>query len=98
MRIDIVPRRCFDTARGMDDTTQMANQRGLFAAACEKMRTRRLSPRTEQTLRVKDVAFERGELIVRDAKGGRDRVTVLPATLGQPLRAHLGRPACLVRE
>ncbi|HTT42826.1 MAG TPA: integron integrase [Steroidobacteraceae bacterium] len=42
-------------------------------------------------LRVKDVALERGELIVRDAKGGRDRVTVLPAALAEPLRAHLGR-------
>jgi len=29
-------------------------------------------------LRVKDVVMERGELIVRDAKGGKDRVTVLP--------------------
>lgn len=27
-------------------------------------------------LRVKDVVLERGELIVRDAKGGKDRVTV----------------------
>ncbi len=30
-------------------------------------------------LRVKDLVLERGEVIVRDAKGGRDRVTVLPA-------------------
>jgi integron integrase len=42
-------------------------------------------------LRVKDVALERGELIVRDAKGGKDRVTVLPAALAEPLRAHMGR-------
>ena len=32
-------------------------------------------------LRVKDLVFERGELIVRDAKGGKDRVTVLPASI-----------------
>jgi integron integrase len=42
-------------------------------------------------LRVKDVVLERGELIVREAKGGRDRVTMLPAALEQPLRAHLAR-------
>lgn len=42
-------------------------------------------------LRVKDVALERGELIIREAKGGKDRVTVLPAALHAPLRAHLSR-------
>jgi site-specific recombinase XerD len=42
-------------------------------------------------LRVKDLALERGELIVREAKGGRDRVTMLPAALETVLRAHLQR-------
>jgi integron integrase len=42
-------------------------------------------------LRVKDLALERGELIVREGKGGKDRVTMLPAALEIPLRAHLGR-------
>ena len=41
------------------------------------------------TLRVKDVDFERLEVRVRRAKGGKDRVSVLPATLRGPLRAHL---------
>lgn len=40
-------------------------------------------------LRVKDVDLDRGELTIRDPKGGRDRVTVLPAGLTEPLRAHL---------
>jgi integron integrase len=42
-------------------------------------------------LRVKDLAIERGEVIVRDAKGGRDRVTVLPASLVIVLREHLSK-------
>ena len=42
-------------------------------------------------LRVKDVDFERGEILVRDGKGGKDRVTMLPASLAPPLRAHLLR-------
>jgi integron integrase len=42
-------------------------------------------------LRVKDLALERGELIVRDGKGGNDRVTMVPSALHVPLRAHLGR-------
>jgi integron integrase len=42
-------------------------------------------------LRVKDLALERGELIVREGKGGRDRVTMLPAALENSVRAHLER-------
>jgi integron integrase len=42
-------------------------------------------------LRVKDVDFERSEITVRDGKGGKDRVTLFPAALKQPVRAHLAR-------
>jgi integron integrase len=42
-------------------------------------------------LRVKDVVLERGELIVRYGKGGKDRVTMLPGTLVTALRTHLAR-------
>ena len=42
-------------------------------------------------LRVKDLQLDRGELIVREAKGGKDRITMLPASLEGPLQAHLGR-------
>ncbi len=40
-------------------------------------------------LRVKDLDLSRGEILVRDGKGGKDRVTVLPQTLVEPLHAHL---------
>ncbi len=40
-------------------------------------------------LRVKDVDFGRRELIVRDGKGGKDRRTMLPATLIGPLLAQI---------
>ena len=43
------------------------------------------------TLRVKDLDLERLELRVRRAKGGKDRVTVLPASLRGALLAHLRR-------
>ena len=42
-------------------------------------------------LRVKDVDFDRGEIVVRDGKGGKDRVTMLPVSLALPLRVHLLR-------
>ena len=40
-------------------------------------------------LRVKDVDFERLEIVVRDGKGGKDRVTMLPRKLATPLQEHL---------
>ncbi|MDH5256153.1 MAG: integron integrase [Gammaproteobacteria bacterium] len=42
-------------------------------------------------LRVKDLALERGELIVRDGKGAKDRVTVLPDAVAGALGVHLAR-------
>ncbi|MBW7900453.1 MAG: integron integrase [Rhodocyclaceae bacterium] len=46
-------------------------------------------------LRVKDVDFERGELTVRQGKGGKDRLTMLPLSLAPNLRAHLARVRAL---
>lgn len=40
-------------------------------------------------LRVKDINVDRDELTIRDGKAGKDRVTMLPATLKAALLAHL---------
>ncbi|MBX3638575.1 MAG: integron integrase, partial [Rubrivivax sp.] len=40
-------------------------------------------------LRVKDLEFDRRALIVREGKGGKDRVVMLPAALEAPLREQL---------
>ena len=40
-------------------------------------------------LRVKDLDFARGEIVVREGKGNQDRVTMLPTSLTEPLRNHL---------
>ncbi len=40
-------------------------------------------------LRVKDVDFERNQIMVRAGKGDKDRVTMLPQKLAEPLRQHL---------
>jgi integron integrase len=39
--------------------------------------------------RVKDVDFVRNEVVVRDGKGEKDRVTMLPAAVKEPLLQHL---------
>lgn len=40
-------------------------------------------------LRVKDIDFSRNELLLRDGKGQKDRVTMLPARVQPALRQHL---------
>jgi integron integrase len=40
-------------------------------------------------LRVQDVDMKRKEILIRDGKGFKDRVTMLPVSLAQPLQAHL---------
>ena len=42
-------------------------------------------------LRVKDVDFERQAVVVREGKGFKDRVVMLPASLAQPLREQMHR-------
>jgi integron integrase len=49
-------------------------------------------------LRVKDIDFAQRQIIVRDGKGQKDRVTMLPASLVQPLQAHLVRVKALHRD
>ena len=48
-------------------------------------------------LRVKDVDFGQNHIIVRDGKGQKDRVTVLPATLAGPLKRQVEHVAAVHR-
>ena len=43
------------------------------------------------SLRVKDIDFAYRQILVRDGKGAKDRVTMLPENLVQPLQQHLGK-------
>jgi len=49
-------------------------------------------------LRVKDVEFSRHEIIVREGKGFKDRVTMLPESIAAILRAHLVKVKALHEE
>ena len=42
-------------------------------------------------LRVKDLDFSRGEIVIREGKGFPDRVTMLPASVAHELESHLER-------
>ena len=49
-------------------------------------------------LRVKDVDFGRNEILIREGKGAKDRVTMLPAALATPLIEHLARRRTLYED
>jgi integron integrase len=49
-------------------------------------------------LRVKDLDLENRRILVRDGKGSKDRVTILPASLVPHLRAHLAKVRELHRQ
>jgi integron integrase len=48
-------------------------------------------------LRVKDLDFDRGVIVVREGKGGKDRVVMLPRSLQAALQAQLGVARALWR-
>ena len=50
------------------------------------------------SLRVKDVDFGQQQIIVRDGKGAKDRITVLPESLIEPMRKHLHRVAMIHQQ
>jgi len=49
-------------------------------------------------LRVLDLEFTRGEIVVRDGKGGKDRVTMLPRTLTPALESQLAAARAIHRR
>jgi integron integrase len=49
-------------------------------------------------LRIKDLLIERGEVVVRGAKGGKDRVTVLPSRVTPALREQLEKLQVLYQQ
>ncbi|WP_081593487.1 integron integrase [Thauera linaloolentis] len=49
-------------------------------------------------LRIKDVDFAYGQIVVRDGKGQKDRVVPLPQRLMEPLRQHLDKVRALHRD
>lgn len=51
-----------------------------------------------RTLRIKDVCFETCQIVVRNGKGEKDRVTVLPETVHEPLKRQINAACSLHAE
>jgi integron integrase len=49
-------------------------------------------------LRVKDIDFEANQIVVREGKGFKDRITILPQSVKTPLQAHLERVKLLHQQ
>ncbi len=49
-------------------------------------------------IRVKDIDFNQSQILVRDSKGNKDRATMLPQSLQEPLRIHLVKVKTLYDE
>ena len=49
-------------------------------------------------LRVQDIDFSRNEILVRDGKGAKDRITMLPKSLKAPLQDHLKKVKAIHEE
>lgn len=49
-------------------------------------------------LRVQDIDFARNEIHVRDGKGSKDRITMLPEALKAPLKNHLNKVRAIHRK
>ena len=75
--------------------TQMKGARRLIAALLYGSGLRVMEA---VRLRVKDIDFSRDEITVRDGKGEKDRVTMLPHALKHPLRMQIGAVQRLHKE
>ena len=49
-------------------------------------------------LRVKDIGFDTNQIVVREGKGNKDRLTMLPAIVKAPLMSHLERVRTLYQQ
>lgn len=72
----------------------LSEMHGVTGLVCRLLYGSGLRLSEALNLRVKDIHFERGQLTIRDTKSDKDRVTMLPKSLCEPLRAHLN----LVRQ
>jgi integrase len=68
-----------------------AHKPKLLDQVRQAIRARHYSKRTEQTYVdwIKDIDFAKEQILVRDGKGQKDRITTLPASVKEPLLAHL---------
>jgi len=78
--------------------TILSRLRGVDRLICQLLYGAGLRLAECHALRVKDIDFDYGRIIIRDGKGGVDRYTLLPRELIDPLRQHLKKVRALHAE
>jgi site-specific recombinase XerD len=68
--------------------TLLSHTDGVFRLVAQLLYGSGLRLMEALRLRVKDLDFEYAQILVRDGKGSKDRVTVLPEAMVRPLRSH----------
>ena len=71
---------------------------GVPGMACRLLYGAGLRAKECLQLRVKDLDFRLNQILVRDGKGGRDRITVFPENVKADLRKHLQRVRMLHKK
>ena len=77
----VLPREEVEKILGVIDGTQWLMANLLYGTGMRLMECLRL--------RVKDVDFGYGQILIRDGKGEKDRITLLPSRLVEPLQTQL---------
>ena len=85
------PRRVPTVLLQTEVRTLLANMEGRMAVLARLLYGTGMRLMEGVRLRVKDVDFARNEITVREGKGGKDRRTVLPASLVPALQAEVER-------
>ena len=85
------PRRVPTVLSQTEVRTLLANMEGRMAVLARLLYGTGMRLMEGVRLRVKDVDFARNEITVREGKGGKDRRTVLPASLVPALQAEVER-------
>lgn len=86
------------SARGLEARATLGKMRGMARLMAQLLYGCGLRLNECARLRVKDVDFGYLQITIRDAKGGRDRVTMLPVTLVEPLRRQIEQRRLLHEE
>jgi integron integrase len=85
------PKRLPTVLRPEEAQQVIANMKGVHALIAALLYGSGLRLLEALRLRIKDIDFYHRRVIVRDGKGFKDRVTVLPSSLKSPLQEHLSR-------
>lgn len=83
------PKRLPEVASPEQVETMLTAMTGVPRLVCALIYGSGLRLMEALELRVKDINFDRGEIVVRGGKGDKDRVTMLPESMRSPLREHL---------